>query len=138
MFSIMPKYRVLMPLTSVDPLSNEKALNDYFAPLGFRNKSSKGSRETPLVFVRGGGIGAEIGGSINNMKVVIKVKRPVQNPAVLEVKYGALFGVGFDTGDLWRFCGDLLPQVYEAEDELSNEGMSQQPKSDNPYQSPPT
>ncbi len=120
-FAMLPKYSVSVPISGEN---TEESLRARLAEFGFRETSSSSSM---VKFARGHALGDF---SIKIAKVSISMPVPVSNPAQLEVEYGTYFGCAFDTGDLWKFCTEMVEKNEQANSD------SDPRETGNPYQSP--
>ena len=123
-FVLLPKYVVSIPIEATQDMEDE--LCSRLAAFGFQVK-----RRDPsvLAFTRGSVLGDF---SIKITKLTATTSIPVSNPAPFEIEYSVIFGCAFDTGDLWKFCQELMQKLeLEQSDHAPIE-------SGNPYQSPRT
>ena len=106
--SFFPKYRFELPLpesvhTAAEPLSD---LARLLAEHGFAQTDVTQAR---AVFSRG----SVWGQSIEKGLLRLTFRVPLASPASVEAKAGWI--IGFDTGDLWRFCSSLHERLAEAD-----------------------
>ena len=119
----LPKYKLRLPV--VERLGVEDDLSEALMQLGFRQTGE-------LQFSRGSGLGDF---SIKIAKVIVTAESPLTNPLALRVEYGAVCGVAFDNGDLWKFCDELGEKLRT---NLDDENHVHQEQTGNPYQPPMT
>ena len=65
-------------------------------------------------------------------KLIATASLPLSSPVQLRIEYGVVFGGGFDTGDLWKFCRELT----EKSEATGTRQDSDPAETGNPYQSP--
>ncbi len=148
-YCLLPKYRLSLPLNSAAPSQEEAAIEEELDALLTELGFTQTHQDENFVSYRRGN--PFFGFSINSVCLIVAAKLPLTNPVDVRVRYRAVTGVLFDTGDLWRFCQDLKHQAAvcdslaemdmvaptEEEDEMApNAPPDSRSESDNPFQSP--
>jgi hypothetical protein len=120
----LPKYAFLLQLDGPASIEDELILRlqDY----GFEVAKRDARR---IVFSRGSALGEF---SIEITKLIATATLPLSNPVEMQIEYGIAFGCLCDTGDLWKFCRELMQKVEDR-----NARASEWNETGNPYQSPP-
>jgi len=71
--------------------------------------------------------------SMKIAKLNLRISLPPARETNLAIEYGALFGIAFDTGDLWRVTTELIERLQS---DVVAAVAPMTPETGNPYQSP--
>ncbi len=122
-FCLLPKYTFTIPIQGTNAEADLAAILVQF---GFREPQRDA---TAIVFTRGSALGDF---SVKIAKLVVTASLPVSHPVELKIEYGVVVGCAFDTGDLWKFCNELIEKVEASMDRQEFKAV----ETGNPYQSP--
>jgi len=122
-FCFLPKYAFSLPINGS---AGENELPSHLKQFGFQEKSRS---KQGIVFSRGSELGDF---SIKIAKLIVTAELPLTDPVQLKIEYGVAFGCAFDTGDLCKFCHELIQKMEAQTTRPASVGV----ESDNPYQPP--
>jgi len=98
----LPKYSIQASFASTD----EAVMMEHLRQLELKDYARTEHR---VRFQRGSMVLGEF--ATGQAKVLVHVHLPLQDTTQVDVEYGALFGAFFDTGDLWKFCRELVDKL---------------------------